>query len=106
VIVASMVLHHVEDVSKMISNLSKLLRNGGWLAIVDLDSDDGEFHRDPTGVVHNGFERIYMERLFADNHLAQVNTTTAYKMTREVKDKGMQEFSIFLITGKKADNDK
>jgi tRNA (cmo5U34)-methyltransferase len=106
VIVTSMVLHHVENVTGMISNLTKMLRPGGYLAIVDLDSDDGEFHHDPTGVIHNGFERMYMEKLFADNHLTQVKTATAFKMTRDVKEKGMREFSIFLISGKNANHDK
>jgi tRNA (cmo5U34)-methyltransferase len=106
VIVTSMVLHHIENVPGMISNLTKMIRPGGYLAIADLDSDDGEFHHDPTGVIHNGFERMYMEKLFADNQLTQVKTATAFKMTRDVKEKGMREFSIFLISGKNANHDK
>jgi tRNA (cmo5U34)-methyltransferase len=106
IIVSSMVLHHVEDVSGMISNLTKMLRPGGYLAIADLDPDEGEFHHDPTGVIHNGFERMYIVKLFEDNHFTQVNTTTAFKTTREVKEKVMREFSIFLISGKNANHDK
>lgn len=102
VIVSSMVMHHVTDVQSMITVLSGLLRPGGYLAIADLDSDGGEFHRDPDGVMHDGFERKNMEDMFVYVSMLDVKTTTVFNVTREVRDTGPREFSIFLISGRKS----
>jgi ubiquinone/menaquinone biosynthesis C-methylase UbiE len=101
-IVSSMVFHHVEDISGLLLRLYKMLRTGGYIAVADLDPDQGEFHRDRTGVRHNGFDRRHIENLFAENMLTEINSETACTLKREVAGKGEMEFTVFLITGKKA----
>jgi cytochrome b subunit of formate dehydrogenase/ubiquinone/menaquinone biosynthesis C-methylase UbiE len=100
-VISSMVFHHVADISALLSKLCAMLRPGGYIAIADLDPDDGEFHRDPTGVRHNGFDRRYIEDLFAENILTEINSETACTVKREVAGKGEREFTVFLITGKR-----
>jgi len=39
---------------------------GGFLSIADLDSDDGQFHEDKTGVFHSGFDRNVMRQYFSE----------------------------------------
>ncbi|MHB1462687.1 MAG: class I SAM-dependent DNA methyltransferase [Armatimonadota bacterium] len=101
-IISSMTMHHLQDHRALISNLSTMLKSGGYLAIADLDLDDGEFHTDQTGVMHDGFDRHQIVRLFAESGLEQVTATTANTITREVAGKGLREFTIFLVTGRKA----
>ena len=56
-IVSSMVLHHISDVPEALRRLRPCLRPGGWIALADLDTEDGTFHSDSTGVFHHGFDR-------------------------------------------------
>ncbi|NTW49796.1 MAG: class I SAM-dependent methyltransferase, partial [Chlorobiales bacterium] len=56
-IYSSMTLHHVMDTEKILTELKRFLLPGGYLAIADLDEEDGTFHDDATENVHHGFER-------------------------------------------------
>ena len=56
-VVISMVLHHIPAPAEIFAQFHRILRPGGRLAILDLDSEDGSFHQDPTGIFHNGFDR-------------------------------------------------
>lgn len=103
-IVSSMVFHHVEDISGLFSKLCSMLRPGGYIAIADLDPDNGEFHRNPAGVRHNGFDRRHIEDLFAENMLTEINSGTVCTVNREVAGNGEREFTVFLITGKRPES--
>ncbi|MDR3707316.1 MAG: class I SAM-dependent methyltransferase [Capsulimonadaceae bacterium] len=100
VVVSTMVMHHIDDAAGVIARLALLLKNGGCLAIADLDSDGGDFHADPAGVAHNGFERDEMKQYFRDAGLADVCDVTAVTFRKDVPGKGLRPFSIFLITGR------
>lgn len=55
-IVSSMTLHHIRDVDALLAKMCSLLKAGGFLAIADLDREDGTFHTgEDTGVHHHGF---------------------------------------------------
>jgi len=51
----AMVMHHIEDVPAMLARFKALLRPGGRLSLADLETEDGTFHEDNTGVAHFGF---------------------------------------------------
>ncbi len=53
-IVTAMALHHVDDVSLLLSQLGGMLSECGWLVMADLCLEDGSFH-EPRKVPHNGF---------------------------------------------------
>ncbi|WP_228389225.1 mycothiol transferase [Cumulibacter manganitolerans] len=58
VIVSSMVLHHVHDLERVLAGFAALLEDGGYLAIADLDKEDGSFHAHVPGFDgHSGFDR-------------------------------------------------
>jgi hypothetical protein len=65
-IVSSMVLHHIPDVPETVRRLRPCLRPNGWIALADLDSEDGTFHPDPTGVCHHGLDRNEVCRWLQD----------------------------------------
>jgi len=56
-VVSSMVLHHLPDVAAVLQRLRPTLRAGGWIALADLDTEDGSFHSDMAGVFHKGLDR-------------------------------------------------
>ena len=62
-IISSMAMHHVEDTAHFMQSLHAHLRPGGFVAIADLDEEDGSFHAHGNdGVYHFGFNK---ERLAA-----------------------------------------
>jgi SAM-dependent methyltransferase len=67
-VVSSMALHHVEDVGALFRRLHGLLRDGGRVALADLDREDGTFHEDARGVFHLGFDRDDIASLLARGH--------------------------------------
>lgn len=51
-----MTLHHIVDLTTVLDSFATLLSGGGHLCIVDLQSEDGSFHRDqPEFEGHHGF---------------------------------------------------
>ncbi|WP_413450046.1 class I SAM-dependent methyltransferase [Georgenia phoenicis] len=55
--VASLVLHHVRELDRVLTGLAELLAPGGHLCVADLDrTEGGTFHRHDVDV-HDGFDR-------------------------------------------------
>ncbi len=54
-IISSMTLHHVDDLKTMFDKLYSMLNKGGFIALADLETEDGSFHTEDTGVFHFGF---------------------------------------------------
>jgi SAM-dependent methyltransferase len=97
VIVSSMALHHVEDLAPLFRRFHELLRTGGHVALADLDREDGTFHDDARGVFHLGFDRAEVGSLLAGAGFDSVEATTA-----TVTRKNGREYTIFLVTGRRA----
>ena len=55
-IISSMTMHHIEDCKAMIRKFRSMLNSGGFIAIADLEKEDGSFHTaEDAGVFHFGF---------------------------------------------------
>jgi ubiquinone/menaquinone biosynthesis C-methylase UbiE len=98
-VVSSMVLHHIADVSQLFKPLRRCLRPGGWIALADLDSEDGSFHPDPTGVFHQGFDRQQIGNWLEAAGFRAVTLHDAYRMVRPQSNGGTREYPVFLATG-------
>jgi 2-polyprenyl-3-methyl-5-hydroxy-6-metoxy-1,4-benzoquinol methylase len=48
-------LHHVPDTLDILRKFHGLLEPGGWVALLDLEQEDGSFHG-PEMAVHHGFD--------------------------------------------------
>jgi len=55
-VVSSMTLHHIKDIKKLFINLYDILKKDGFIALADLDKEDGSFHSLNDGVYHFGFD--------------------------------------------------
>ena len=101
VIVSAMALHHIADIPAMLRALSALLAPGGYLALADLDSEDGSFHEDPTGVFHHGIDRDWLLAQLAALGLHALHAQTAYTLERP-EPNGPRQYPIFLLSGRNA----
>jgi predicted TPR repeat methyltransferase len=100
-VVSTMTFHHIRDVGVLLDRLSGVLTSVGWLAVADLDSDEGKFHDTPEGVFHNGFDRSVMMKYFEHAGFESVRNRTAAMMAKPSPSGEMRTFTIFLMTGKK-----
>jgi 2-polyprenyl-3-methyl-5-hydroxy-6-metoxy-1,4-benzoquinol methylase len=101
-IVSSMTLHHVKNISPLIKQFYAILFPAGHLAIADLDLDDGKFHSNNDGVFHFGFDRAKLRKVFSEAGFDNVQDVSAAEVEKETLNKEIQKFTVFLMTGKKA----
>jgi 2-polyprenyl-3-methyl-5-hydroxy-6-metoxy-1,4-benzoquinol methylase len=92
-IISSMTIHHIKDVGALFSKFYEMLKPGAFFAIADLDSEDGTFHSDDTGVFHHGFERKFLESEAGRAGFAHVNFETVSTIEKPNRD-----FTVFLMT--------
>lgn len=101
VIYSAMVLHHIDDIGKMLSTWHSLLTNPGYLCIADLDSDKGLFHG-PGFKGHNGFNRNDLQKVAEKAGFVEVKFRTVGEINKSASDGVQRTFSLFLMVGKKA----
>jgi 2-polyprenyl-3-methyl-5-hydroxy-6-metoxy-1,4-benzoquinol methylase len=94
-IVSSMTLHHIHDTSLLLSKMYQWTRPGGFIALADLDKEDGSFHDEAhkPGVEHHGFDRTELERITSQAGFHKIHFDTA-----DILQKPQGEFPIFLMT--------
>lgn len=95
-IFSAMALHHVPDTDALLDRFAELLAPGGWIALTDLDTEDGTFHDETEGFVHHGFEREELMRKLRTRGFYQTAAVTAHTMHKNDRD-----YPIFLISARK-----
>jgi len=78
-LISSMTLHHVEDLEAFFKTIFKNIKKDGFIAIADLEDEDGTFHSDNRGVHHFGFKEdelfhIVQKSGFKDIQIKNINT--------------------------------
>jgi 2-polyprenyl-3-methyl-5-hydroxy-6-metoxy-1,4-benzoquinol methylase len=100
-IVSSMTLHHIEKIAPLLKQFHECLAPDGYIAIADLDPDDGLFHSDNKGVIHFGFERTAISQAFVEAGFNRIQNFTAAEIEKPTLSGDMRRFTVFLMTGKK-----
>ncbi len=101
-VVSNMTLHHIKETRPLLGQLSTVTAPGGYLCIADLDTEDGQFHDDNTGVYHFGFDRATLRKAFRETGFDDVLDMTAAEMVKPVSNGEMRRFTVFLMTGRKS----
>lgn len=100
VIYNSMVLHHIDDIEALIRNFYELLNKDGYLCIVDLNEEDGSFHKDnPDFHGHNGFNQEHLKSILINAGFKDVESRTFFYGEKIVKGEKVQ-YSMFLMKGR------
>ena len=100
-IVSSMTLHHIKNITPLLKQFYSILLPSGQLAVADLDLDDGQFHSNNEGVFHFGFDRKELQKIFIDVGFRDIQHLTAAQVEKPVGDGRTRWFSMFLMTGRK-----
>jgi len=91
-IISSMTIHHLKDTKALFEKLYNMLNKNGFIAIADLDSENGTFHSDNTGVFHFGFERKELETIAKEVGFKEIR----FELASTIK-KPHQDFTVFLM---------
>jgi ubiquinone/menaquinone biosynthesis C-methylase UbiE len=96
-----MVLHHVNDVNRIITKFSDMINQGGFLAVADLYPEDGSFHGSGfTG--HRGFDPIELSDLLSKNGFEDITTETCYTINKMTSENQLKKFDLFLMVAKRS----
>lgn len=99
-IVSSMAMHHVEDTAGLFKSFHEHLKRDGFIAIADLEVEDGTFHSHGNdGVHHFGFERDELRLTIENAGFEHVRFHHAYTVEKESRN-----YPIFLVTATKKSN--
>jgi len=95
-LVSSMTLHHVKEIDRFFETIYNLLTEDGFIAIADLESEDGTFHSNNSGVHHFGFDekKLYNSVKKAGFDEISIKTINTIK-------KPHNDFKIFLLTARR-----
>jgi SAM-dependent methyltransferase len=97
-VISLLVLHHLQDTDGALAAILRLLRPSGWMAIADLDAEDGSFHGpDAEGIHHQGFERAAITSTARRLGFEDVDVRTATELERDGR-----RYPLFLLTGRRA----
>ncbi len=93
---SSMTLHHIADAAAAIRIMTGLLAPGGFLAIADLDEEDGYFHDNEEEEVHPGFSRTTLSSMLNDAGCENIRFSTAAEITKINRAGREKTYTIFL----------
>ena len=96
-IVSAMAVHHVKDTEALLKRFYEHLLPGGFIALADLDKEEGDFHPPSAeGVYHHGFERDLLAQKVDQAGFKSIEFSTVFEVKKEDKT-----YPIFLLTAQK-----
>ncbi|RMA97866.1 class I SAM-dependent DNA methyltransferase [Hydrogenothermus marinus] len=95
-IISSMTLHHIKDIESFLKKLYKALKKDGYIAIADLEEEDGTFHSDNEGVHHFGFNKENLKKILEKVGFKDINILTVNFINKNGKD-----YPVFLAIARK-----
>lgn len=101
IIYSSMALHHIIDTDTTLKSLYRLLKKDGYLCIVDLDEEDGSFHKEEKDFIgHNGFNQKVLKNLMLKIGYKEFEINTFYNDEKTVEGRNVK-YSLFCMVGRK-----
>ena len=96
-LISSMTLHHIQNLEDFFTTIRNTLMPNSFIAIADLQTEDGTFHSDNTGVFHFGFEKTELCKIVGECGFRDIK----FKKINTIK-KPQRDFEVFLLTAKVA----
>lgn len=94
-----MAFHHIPDIEKTVQHLAEITKEGAWVVIGDLVTEDGSFHNFEP-IPHCGFNTAAMSSQFLKAGFEIVLVKNYNTMSRETV-KGSLHFEQFILIAKR-----
>ncbi len=100
-VVSSMVLHHIEDIPALLARFAQWVRPGGWIAVADLEPEDGTFHRDSAHEVHHGIDPAWLRSETEAVGFSVKSAQTVHTIQRQPEGVHQpREYPVFLLVAR------
>lgn len=96
-IMSSMVMHHIENITKLAKKLYDSLNLDGVIAIADLMKEDGSFHDSLDGIYALGFSNEFLEKKFKSVGFKEIKVVENIFII----EKKNKKYPLFLLIAKK-----
>ena len=93
-------LHHVLDYERLLAKFADLLKRNGYLAIIDLEKEDGSFH-DGEFYGHKGFDKCLLRGNLEEAGFSFENYEVCYELEKTDEDGKIKSYPLFLLIAKK-----
>ena len=93
-------LHHIPDTRDILRKFHALLEPRGWVALLDLEREDGSFHG-PQVEVHHGFDPVTVQGNLILAGFRSVSLSRAFDIQRPT-ERGGGRYPVFLAIGRKS----
>ncbi len=100
-IISMLTLHHIDDLSALFQIFHDLLVSNGKIELIDLASEDGNFHPKGTEYVHNGFEPETLKMPLEKAGFKNIDIEEFVSVTREFDSGSPKKYPILLVTATK-----
>ncbi len=100
-VISSMTLHHLRQVPLVLQRLAAVLKPGGWLAVADLDTEDGSFHGESNDVFHHGFAREQITGWLREAGFTEVGIRDVHTIAKPDAAGRPRSYGVFLAVGQK-----
>ena len=90
-----MTLHHVPDTQGILGRFREVLAPGGWVALADLEAEDGSFHG-PEADVHRGFHREALRAQLTQAGFHDIHLETVCEV-----EKDSRLYPVFLAVARR-----
>lgn len=101
IIYSSMVLHHILDTENIIKEFYELLNDNGELCIVDLNKEDGKFHKKELDFKgHNGFFQEQLKNILLNKGFKKIEMRTFFHGEKNIDNQKIN-YSLFIMKAKK-----
>jgi ubiquinone/menaquinone biosynthesis C-methylase UbiE len=101
-IFCAMTLHHIKEADQLLARFCDLLKDGGYLAVADLKTEDGTFHgSEADGVMHHGFNPEELVKTLVKLGLKQMAVQDVHSLVKANSAGDERAYPVFLLTGRK-----
>jgi len=101
-IFCAMTLHHIKEAAQLLARFRDLLKDGGYLAVADLQAEDGSFHdAGADGIMHHGFHPEDLVTTVTALGLHEVSAKVVHTIIKTSADGVERAYPVFLLTGRK-----
>ncbi len=101
-VVSSMVFHHLEDIPHVLERFAAWLQPGGWLAIAELEPEDGSFHSDGRHVLHHGIDPSWLRSQIEALGLSVRSVQMVHTIRRQPEGADQpRDYPVFLLVARK-----
>jgi ubiquinone/menaquinone biosynthesis C-methylase UbiE len=101
IIYSGMTMHHIANIPGILKQAYRFLKPSGYLAIGDLEKEDGSFHGDNQGVCHFGFDGEKIAETVRDAGFRIQTVQTVHTIQKTVSPSETRGYPVFLLIAQK-----